>query len=147
MVYADQRFFSVFLFFKNIEERRSWFLAEPKMGMEYDLNNMGSRIRERREAKGLTQDDIVNIVGVGKTTISAYENGKVDISISRLVDLANVLETTVSYLIGETDDPRPKEKKQYSDQDVLNTMAMLGSDFTSAIITLAANKLNGVKGK
>ena len=39
-----------------------------------------------------------------KSTISAYENDKIDIKISVLKETATVLDTSVFYLVGEQED-------------------------------------------
>lgn len=39
-----------------------------------------------------------------KSTISAYENDKIDIKISVLKEIAKVLDTSVFYLVGEQED-------------------------------------------
>lgn len=60
---------------------------------------MGMRIKECRAKMGITQEELADILYLKKTTVSAYENDKIDIKISVLKDLAKVLHTTVSYLV------------------------------------------------
>ena len=65
---------------------------------------VGMRIRECRVKMGMTQDELAEVLMTKKSTISAYENDKIDIKISILKQIAKVLDTTVFYLVGEQDE-------------------------------------------
>lgn len=53
----------------------------------------GNRIRERRKALKMTQDELSKKAGVSRATISAIENGdEVDIKVSTLKALADALK-------------------------------------------------------
>ncbi|PTT19504.1 hypothetical protein DBR28_21370 [Chryseobacterium sp. HMWF028] len=60
------------------------------------------RIKEIREEKNITQDDMVLRTGIPKRSYVDYENGKSDIQLSKLQKIAIALDVTVGYLIGET---------------------------------------------
>lgn len=63
------------------------------------------RIRKNREALEMTQEELALKVGYsGRAMTSRIEKGKVDLPISQLVKIADVLGVTVSYLIGENND-------------------------------------------
>ena len=70
---------------------------------------MGERIHDRRKACDLTLEYVGNFVGVAKSTVRKWENGDIEnISALRLQKLANVLGTTVDYLMdGVTLSPCP----------------------------------------
>lgn len=60
---------------------------------------MGYRIKDLREAKGLTQEDLSERSGVCRTTISALENGAERTTTTKtLLKIAKALETTVDQL-------------------------------------------------
>lgn len=62
---------------------------------------IGQRIKARRLALGMTQQDLANALFDGaKSTISQYENDKVDIKSSVLRELCKVLKTNPNYLMG-----------------------------------------------
>ena len=65
---------------------------------------MGQRIKAQRIRIGLTQEQLAEAMCVPKSTISAYENDKVDIKSSVIGELCKVLMTTPNYLHGYKDD-------------------------------------------
>ena len=70
---------------------------------------LGMRIKECRMKMGMTQDELAEALLTKKSTISAYENDKIDIKISVLKDLSKVLHTNVSYLVdGDENDIAPE---------------------------------------
>ena len=57
---------------------------------------MGYKLKEAREAKGITQEELEQKSGISRQTISAIENNKVgDVKIGTLKALAEALGTTV----------------------------------------------------
>jgi len=70
---------------------------------------LGMRIKECRMKMGMTQEELAEALLTKKSTISAYENDKIDIKVSVLKDLAKVLCTNVSYLVdGDENDIAPQ---------------------------------------
>ena len=72
--------------------------------MEYVNNNderfdIGKRIRKRREELGIRQEDII---GLGRSTISNYENGKISdskLKVSQLLKLCDALQCDPDFLL------------------------------------------------
>ena len=48
------------------------------------MNKIGSRLRELRKKKGVSQEDLAKLLGVTKSTISKYELGHRAMSIDQL---------------------------------------------------------------
>jgi transcriptional regulator with XRE-family HTH domain len=64
--------------------------------------NIGDKIREARISKGYTQEELGNLIGVQKSAIAKYENGRVvNIKRSTLQKIAEVLNIRPSELIFE----------------------------------------------
>ncbi len=61
---------------------------------------LGQRIKAVRIRKGYTQEELAEAMHIPKSTVSAYENDKVDIKGSMLVELSGHLDTTPNYLLG-----------------------------------------------
>ena len=74
------------------------------------MAEIGKRIREKREAIGMTQEELASKLGYkNKSSIAKIETGANDILQSKVVEFANVLDTTVAYLMG-WDNPTPSRK-------------------------------------
>lgn len=71
----------------------------------------GSRIKARREACGLSADELAERLGKNRATIYRYESDAIENMPAKvLVPLAEALETTPAYLMGWTDDYYDYEK-------------------------------------
>jgi transcriptional regulator with XRE-family HTH domain len=68
-------------------------------------------IRRWRLRRHLKQTVLGAQVGLGASTISAYEHGDVDIPTSRLCRLAQALQVTVNDLVTWTEAPTPPGDK------------------------------------
>ena len=78
---------------------------------------IGERIKERRKAIGMTQDELSEATGANRVTISQYESGKYLPSVSALKRIAEALGTTPAALTGELESaeiPVTKEAKEMS---------------------------------
>lgn len=64
---------------------------------------LGKRVRQLRRDYNMSQDDLGKILGVGKTTISNYENGNSFPDSEKLLQLSEVFEVTTDYLLGASD--------------------------------------------
>ena len=79
----------------------SVFAPEMERTME---KTIGMRIRECRVKKGMTQEALADVLYAKKSTISEYENDKIDLKFSVLKEIAKALDTSISYLSGEQDE-------------------------------------------
>lgn len=66
---------------------------------------MYRRIRDLRIDKDLNQTQMAKILGMSQTGYSKYETGENDIPTDILIKLARFHNTSIDYLLGETDDP------------------------------------------
>lgn len=64
------------------------------------------RIRDLREDKNMNQTQIANYLGMSQTGYSKYETGENDIPTAILIKLARFYNTSIDYLLGETDEPK-----------------------------------------
>lgn len=66
---------------------------------------IGERIKHARDLRDATLDDIAQKVGVAKSTIQRYENGKINtIKIPVIESIAIALRVNPSWLIGKSDE-------------------------------------------
>lgn len=66
---------------------------------------IGEKIRSLRKQKNWTQQQLADFAGVAKTTVLDWEKNRYSPEGKNLINLAESLGTTVSYLIGETSEP------------------------------------------
>ena len=66
------------------------------------------RIKDLREDHDLTQTQISKILHISQRTYSHYEQGTRSIPIELLIILAHYYNTSVDYILGETDEKSPK---------------------------------------
>lgn len=72
------------------------------------------RLRDLREDKDLTQEELVKILSMHKTTYTNYEQGKREIPFNLAIRLAEFYNVSLDYIAGLTNDPTPlnQEKKK-----------------------------------
>ena len=66
-----------------------------------------NNLKAARKAKGLTQIEVSNFIGLTQGTYSQWENGKVKIDPMSLSRLAKLFDVTTDYLLGKDDQPNP----------------------------------------
>lgn len=68
----------------------------------------GSRMKALREQRDIGLQEFGRLLGLHSYQIVArYEKGEVEPGSARLEEIADILETTVDYLLQRTDDPEP----------------------------------------
>ncbi|MBQ3125810.1 MAG: helix-turn-helix transcriptional regulator [Clostridia bacterium] len=67
---------------------------------------MYPRIRDLREDHDLTQKKLAEILHCSQRIYSDYERGKCNIPLTLLVDLANLYDVSIDYMLSRTDNPR-----------------------------------------
>lgn len=67
------------------------------------MDTFGQRLALRRKELGLTQSELADQLDTDPSLIGRYERDKVRPSIDAVVRLAQEIDTTVSYLLGEID--------------------------------------------
>lgn len=64
------------------------------------------RIRDLREDRDLTQDQLVKILKMHKTTYTNYEQGKREPPFEFIIKLAKLYDVSVDYIAGLIDVPK-----------------------------------------
>ena len=68
------------------------------------------RIRNLRIDSGLTQKKVADMLKIKQNTYSQYEIGVLNYPLDIVIRLANFYGTSVDYLVGLTDNPKPYER-------------------------------------
>jgi len=74
-------------------------VADHKGWSAVDLAVLARNIRTRRDALGLTQDQVADAADMQPAVYSRIERGEVDPRLSSVVKIARALETTASELL------------------------------------------------
>ena len=67
--------------------------------MAIDYTDIGRRIKQKRMEKGLTQEKLAELVGIGPSHMSHLESGKTVASMDVFIELCNVLECSADELL------------------------------------------------
>ena len=112
---------------------------------------IGQRIRERRRALGLSQQDLAEQLGVSFQQVQKYERGANRISFSRLVEVSGALRCSLADLAEGLDpDHTPDEIEQVNALmsadgalEMLEAYAALPSDAVRRVVLQHARALLG----
>lgn len=63
----------------------------------------GLAMRARREAAGISQERLAQLVGLHRTYVGSVERGERNISLKNIVAIADALDTTASTLLAHTE--------------------------------------------
>lgn len=104
------------------------------------MDNIGIKIKAARIAKGLTQEELGKLLGLQKSAIAKYENGRiVNIKRSTLKKISDVLEIRPSELIFDYEQEQPAEGELSPTQrELLELVANMSE--TEAAVLLASLK-------
>ena len=72
------------------------------------------RLKNLRKARGYTQVKMQILTGIDQSDYSKLENGKRYYTFEQLKRIAIVLDTSMDYLAGLTDDPKPYPRRETS---------------------------------
>ena len=74
-----------------------------------------SRLKQLRKALGYSQVKIQMLTGIDQSDYSKIESGKRNLSFEQCRRLAVALETSMDYLAGLTDEPKPYPRASHLD--------------------------------
>lgn len=73
---------------------------------------MYEKIRNLREDKDLTQQQMAELLNITQAAYSRYESGDLDIPSAVLIKLSKFYKVSIDYLLGQTDTPKPYGNKR-----------------------------------
>ncbi|WP_114496979.1 helix-turn-helix domain-containing protein [Fontibacillus phaseoli] len=63
---------------------------------------MYKRIRDLREDRDLTQQQLADYLNISQATYSRYESGNLDVPSSVLIRLSEIYSVSIDYILGQT---------------------------------------------
>ncbi|MDO5331072.1 MAG: helix-turn-helix transcriptional regulator [Bacillota bacterium] len=109
---------------------------------------MVKNLKLLRDKAGISQAKLAEIAGISQQAINKYENTNTEPDIATLIKIANYFNTSVDYLIGNTEIDHKIEKVTYADLnndelEVMEDFRSVGPKGQIAVIqTLKALKIN-----
>lgn len=86
------------------------------------MNTIGLRIRKLREQRGLSQENIASAIGITQPSYLRLEKEDDRITITRLIEIASVLKTSVAELINEQGGKITTQQNSENAQDYVDTI-------------------------
>lgn len=68
------------------------------------------RVKELRESKKLTQNDVCKVIGIQQPQYNRYETGKRDFPLAYIVEVALLFNTSVDYILELSDESKPYKR-------------------------------------
>ena len=72
---------------------------------------MVKNLRKLRVSKGVSQQQLADVIGTSQQSINKYENHSVEPDIQALIKLAEYFETTIDYLVGHVGSAGPQTEE------------------------------------
>lgn len=70
------------------------------------MSALSTRLIELRKAKGLTQKNLADVLGVAPVSWQRFEYGSSKPKLENIITLADYFNVSVDYLLGRTDNPK-----------------------------------------
>lgn len=100
-------------------------------------------LRETRELRGITQSELAKKLGVSQTNIYNYEVGRTEPNIDTLIRLSHILEVSVDYLVGNSNEfgiisiVQPEPNKE--ENELLNYFRNISPPARESLLVTARN--------
>lgn len=92
---------------------------------------IGRRVKKYRNQANLSQADVAEKLGISVSYISQIECGRTDVSLKRLDEIANIINTTVGLLIDE-----PSVNPHLDDSSIKELTKNWNKDQTNALLEM-----------
>ena len=111
--------------------------------------SMAQRIKDLRQSRGLTLEQVADVVGVGKSTVRKWETGMIaNMKRDKIASLANALGTTPEYLMGWTTEkisPNEDESLTEGEKELLRLFRLIPEDQQPVVLAMIRAALSSGK--
>ena len=121
-------------------------------GDSVSINGLGTRVREKRLSLKMSQEELALKVGyTSRSSINKIELGLVDVPQSKIVALADALQTSIYYLMGSESMQQKNDTiadvvlRLRTDDEFFNVVDRLATDDVAFAFVDAALSLDDVK--
>jgi transcriptional regulator with XRE-family HTH domain len=102
-----------------------------------DPSQIGARIKDARQERGLTQDQLATAVGVSRSAVAQWETGRAGQITGNLTRIAVSLDVGVEYLMHGTDKRTPVEVRQGDEMALLRLYRECAPEDRQTLVKLA----------
>lgn len=98
---------------------------------------LGERIKQLRDSKQLSQDELAKVFNLSQSTIAYYETNKKQPPLQTLQTIADFFHVSTDYLLGRTDNKNEKlsQEEQKSPKDLQKFLDQQGIMFDGVPLT------------
>ncbi|MBQ7962453.1 MAG: helix-turn-helix transcriptional regulator [Clostridia bacterium] len=101
-------------------------------------------LKQLRKSKGISQQQLADVIGVSQQSINKYENHNVEPDIRTLISIAEYFNTTVDFLVGKGENEKENEfctvyELTQDEAFIMNRYRMLGKDEKESIRLIIKN--------
>ena len=105
-----------------------------------DYYAIGQRIRKYRKVKGLSQEQLAEIVDISTTHMSHIETGNTKLSLQVFADLAEALQVNVDSLLNDVN----MVNKQQTYQEIMDILAQCTPAQAQALKEIISSTWNAI---
>ncbi len=98
------------LWLLSITNYRSFNKHRKVVTIHFEVVALLRNLRKLREESKVTQKQLADAIGISQQSINKYENHKIEPDIHTMIQIANYFQTSVDYLVGNTEIRRKIER-------------------------------------
>lgn len=103
---------------------------------------MVAKLKELRQLKGISQQQLADVITVSQQSINKYENHGVEPDISTLIKIAGYFNVSLDYLLGRTEIKEMAEKTKLSElsedeANLIKAYRLLNEKQKNCLLTIA----------
>lgn len=111
---------------------------------------MVKNLRKLRIFKGISQQQLADVIGTSQQSINKYENHNIEPDIQALIKLAEFFGTTIDYLVGyvpplSTKSPQEEVELSHEESVLILEYRMLSKEEKESIKLISRNYLKNKK--
>jgi transcriptional regulator with XRE-family HTH domain len=102
---------------------------------------LGTRLREWRDKRGYTQENLADLLGISSQQIYRYESGKNDPTADLLSRMAKTLGVSADFLLGLVDDPSTHLEEELTQIERKLLTAWRNGEYVRMILMISQQSL------
>lgn len=119
-------------------ENTDWGIAKMERN-----NDFAVRMKEVTKEKHMFLNHVGKTIGASPTAMNSYATGKTMPSLDKAIEIAKLLDVSLDYLCGLSDDKRPLSAREISRKDVIRILGKLSVNGDAPCITAISGEDDG----